>query len=99
MFQIAISGKMVVVTNPTETSVTLLISVTAPSTAFVEYGIVANNLDNKVGSIDNGLWSYDSRVHRIHITGLEPDTTYSYRVTVAGILFKNAYSLTRGERS
>ena len=82
--------------NPTETSMTVMWITSANSTATVYYGRDKNPSIEAV-SMTDGQIDANTTIHRVTITGLQPGTTYTYRVTSTEILKYEPYKITFGE--
>ena len=82
--------------NPTNTSMTVMWITSDNSTAAVEYG-TDSALGKKAVSVKDGQIDANTTVHRVTITGLSPDTEYSYRIISTEIEKYEPYKVTFGQ--
>lgn len=64
---------------------------------WVEYGLSEDLLTNTAIASQHGLVQANSRINKIRLTSLAPETTYYYRVGSKEIIDLQAYSVTFGE--
>lgn len=84
------------VTAPTGDGVTIVWSVDAPCTGWVEYGETPE-LGKTARGAQDGLRPFDERVISVRITGLKPGAKIHYRTVTAPVSFPNHYKIKRGE--
>ncbi len=85
-----------VLQHPTPEGMSVVWAVNGPATGWVEYGESESLGRRAMGSVQ-GLMPFDDRVQKVRLSGLRPGTRYFYRVCACPILFKNAYSIQRGD--
>jgi acid phosphatase type 7 len=85
-----------VLQNVSESAVSVVWSVSAPATGWVEFG-ETEALGRMARGGRAGLLPYDPRVLRVRVTSLKPGATYFYRVHTAPVEFKTAYDIRRGD--
>ena len=81
---------------PTETSMTIMWMTDIASTANVEYGS-GDSLGNKAFDVIDGQIAANTKIHKVTVTGLEPGSSYNYRVTSTEIIKYEPYKVTYGE--
>ncbi|QEG01786.1 Calcineurin-like phosphoesterase [Stieleria maiorica] len=89
-----------VVQNPREDGFGVSVAVRGLATAWVEYGLAADDLRFTSVASDHGLIRADDRALHVRIEHHEPlptDRPIYYRVLVQPLHYVNAYSLQRGE--
>ena len=82
--------------NPGPSSVTVM-WVTGPNAAgWLEYGRDGTT-PTQVLPVRDGLIDANTRVHRVTLTGLDPDTSYTYRIVTRPIVSFGPYKVDYGE--
>ena len=82
--------------NPGPSSVTVM-WVTGPNAAgWIEYGRDGTT-PTKVLPVRDGLIEANTRVHRVTLTGLDPDTSYTYRIVTRPIASFGPYKVDYGD--
>ncbi len=80
---------------PTETSVSVVWMTTQNCACHIEFG-TDKTLGQKAHASTDGLIDANSRVHRVTLGALKPDTAYYYRIVARPILDFQAYSVKFG---
>jgi len=82
--------------SPGPSSITVMWITEANAAGWVEYGRDAST-PMKVIPIRDGLVTANTRVHRVAISGLSPDTQYFYRIATRPIVSFGPYKVDYGE--
>ena len=82
--------------NPTDNGMTVSWLTNVPVQSWVEYG-EGSSLDMRAELFVDGQMICNNKHHKIHLTGLKPGTTYSYRVCSKEITLYKAYSKEFGD--
>ncbi|MFO0784536.1 MAG: FN3 domain-containing metallophosphoesterase family protein [Phycisphaerales bacterium] len=91
----SILGGPPVLQAPAPDGVTVFQAVRGIATGWVEFGTTPA-LGQRADNMRHGLLQLNGLVQRVRLAGLQPGTTYFYRVGVCPIEFKNAYKIGRG---
>lgn len=78
--------------NPASDGVTIMWHTTGPAYGWVEYG-ETEELGKKADLVIDGLRNANTTIHKVPLRGLEPASTYHYRVCVKPILEFGAYKV------
>lgn len=81
---------------PSPAGMTLVWTTSSKSTAKVEYGPSADALTSVAVSARHGLIDANTTLHRVTLRGLQPGTTYHYRVVSTEILEFRPYRVRFG---
>ena len=82
--------------NPTGDSMTIMWITDKNCTGAVEYGLDRSLGQNAV-SVNDGFIQANTKIHKVTINDLKPDTEYHYKVTSTDILKFEPYKVTFGE--
>ncbi len=90
----SILGGPPVLQAPAPDGMTVFQAVRGIATGWVEFGTTPA-LGQRADNMRHGLLQLNGLVQRVRLAGLQPGTTYFYRVGVCPIEFKNAYKIAR----
>ena len=85
-----------VVANPSPTSVTIIVPITAAGSGWVEYG-PTEALGQRADGAQTGMRPYSDRLLKFTLDNLRPGQQYHYRVQIRPINFAGAYKIIPGE--
>jgi predicted phosphodiesterase len=82
--------------SPGETSMTVMWMTDRNANGWLEYG-VDEPLTQKAVASEDGLREANTRLHRVTLSGLQPGTTYHYRVVVQEVADFQPYKMVLGQ--
>jgi hypothetical protein len=82
--------------NPGPSSITIMWVTGSSAAGWVEYGLDGST-PAKVLPVRDGLVEANARVHRVTLTGLRPDTAYTYRIVTRPIVSFGPYKVDYGD--